>query len=360
MAQGGRREEHPQGGRRGKYPRGGRRERSHRIAGAPISWGVCEVPGWGYQLPPSRVLAEMQTVGLAATELGPAGFLPPEPAEMARLLKRHDLQAVGGFVPLLLHVAGHDPLADVEPVLEQYAATGSDVLVISADGGLTGYDTRPPLDSEGWARLLANLDRVAALAEEHGVRAVLHPHVGTLVENPDDVRRVLDGSAVALCLDTGHLLIGGTDPAELARQAAHRVAHVHVKDVDIALARRVQAGRLSYTEAVRAGMYRALGSGDVDVAAIVGALTACGYDGWYVLEQDTILTEEPVGIGPVADVAASAGHLRSVLADTFAVRAPARPHPNQDDYTFGRGLSHGAAAGPGPGSTVPVQEMRPS
>lgn len=285
-----------------------------RIAGAPISWGVCEVPGWGYQLPPSRVLAEMQAVGLAATELGPAGFLPSEPAEMAHVLKRHDLQAVGGFVPLLLHVAGHDPLADVEPVLGQYAATGSGVLVISADSGLTGYDTRSELDAQSWALLLTNLDRLSVLAAEHGVRAVLHPHVGTMVESPNDIRRVLDGSSVALCLDTGHLLIGGTDPAELARQAAHRVAHVHFKDVDAALARRVQAAGLTYTEAVRAGMYRPLGSGDVDVAAIVADLHASGYEGWYVLEQDTILTEEPAGIGPMADVEASAQHLRSLLA----------------------------------------------
>ena len=36
-----------------------------KIAGAPISWGVCEVPGWGYQLSPRRVLAEMSEVGLA-------------------------------------------------------------------------------------------------------------------------------------------------------------------------------------------------------------------------------------------------------------------------------------------------------
>ena len=33
-----------------------------RIAGAPISWGVCEVPGWGYQLPVDRVLREMAEV----------------------------------------------------------------------------------------------------------------------------------------------------------------------------------------------------------------------------------------------------------------------------------------------------------
>ena len=45
-----------------------------KIAGAPISWGVCEVPGWGYQLTPNRMLAEMREVGLSATEL--AGVPP--------------------------------------------------------------------------------------------------------------------------------------------------------------------------------------------------------------------------------------------------------------------------------------------
>ena len=32
----------------------------HKVAGAPISWGVCEVSGWGYQLGPDRVLKEMR------------------------------------------------------------------------------------------------------------------------------------------------------------------------------------------------------------------------------------------------------------------------------------------------------------
>ena len=40
-------------------------------------------------------------------------------------------------------------------------------------------------------------------------------------------------------------------------------------------------------------MYRPLGTGDVDVAAIVGSPAAHGYNGWYMLEQDTILTGEP-------------------------------------------------------------------
>ena len=285
-----------------------------RIAGAPISWGVCEVPGWGYQLGPDRVLAEMREVGLTATELGPDGFLPRQPAAMARVLEDHRLRAVGGFTPLLLHVAGHDPLPEVDRLLDGYAASGAGVLVLSAVTGLDGYDTRPELDEDGWRVLLANLDHLAALAAGRGVRAVLHPHVGTMVENGAEVRRVLDGSSISLCLDTGHLLIGGTDPAELTRQAPERIAHTHLKDVDATLAAKVQAGRLTYTEAVRQGMYRPLGTGDVDVPAIVGHLRARGYDGWYTLEQDTILTGEPAGEGPVADVWASAEHLRGLLA----------------------------------------------
>jgi inosose dehydratase len=284
-----------------------------RIAGAPISWGVCEVPGWGYQLGPERVLAEMRQVGLAATELGPDGFLPTPPEAMTRVLDDHGLRAVGGFTPLLLHVAAHDPAPEVRRLLQGYDATGAEVLVLSAATGAEGYDTRPQLDEDGWRVLLANLDRLAALAAGHGVRAVLHPHVGTMIETGAEVRRVLDGSGISLCLDTGHLLIGGTDPATVAAQAPERIAHVHFKDVDARLARRVQDGRLTYTQGVREGMYRPLGSGDVDVAAIVGSLRGRAYDGWYVLEQDTILTEEPRGEGPLADVRASADHLRSVL-----------------------------------------------
>jgi inosose dehydratase len=287
---------------------------TERIAGAPISWGVCEVPGWGYQLAPARVLAEMREVGLVATELGPEGFLPAEPGAMADTLSRHDLHAVGGFTPLLLHRPDHDPVPDVAQLLQAYAATGSDTLVLSAVTGLEGYDERPELDETGWRTLLGNLDRLAALAAEHDVQAVLHPHVGTMVQNTDEVQRVLDGSSISLCLDTGHLLIGGTDPAELTRQAPERIAHTHMKDVDAGKARQVQDGRRTYTEAVREGMYRPLGTGDIDFEAIVEHLRKRGYTGWYVLEQDTILAEEPKGEGPLADVRTSVQYLRGLLS----------------------------------------------
>ena len=283
-----------------------------RIAGAPISWGVCEVPDWGYQLAPSRVLDEMREIGLVATELGPEGFLPADPDQMAGVLAAHQLTAVGGFRPVLMHRPGHDPLPAIDRILEQYQATHAEVLVLSATSGLDGYDSRPTLDNDGWNLLLRNLNRISDRAAERGVRAVLHPHVGTMVEARADVDRVLAGSSIPLCLDTGHLLIGGTDPLELAKAVPSRIAHTHLKDVDAALAAKVQSGELTYTDAVRAGMYTPLGSGDVDIAGIVSVLRDNGFDGWFVLEQDTILNGEPADEGPVRDVLASVAFLEAI------------------------------------------------
>jgi inosose dehydratase len=187
-------------------------------------------------------------------------------------------------------------------------------LVVAAATGANGYDARPGLDDAGWATMVTNLDRLADAAAGRGVSAVLHPHVGTMVETRADVDRVLAESSIPLCLDTGHLLIGGTDPVELARALPHRVAHVHLKDVDGALAARVRSGELTYTEAVAQGMYTPLGQGDAGIAEIVSTLRDSDFDGWFVLEQDTVLGGEPADEGPVRDVIASLAYLRSVLA----------------------------------------------
>jgi inosose dehydratase len=287
----------------------------NRIAGAPISWGVCEVPGWGHQLSAARVLAEMRELGLSATEFGPDGFLPADPCRRTELLESYGLEPVGGFVPVVLHDPLHDPLPEIDRALESFGSAGC--LVLAAATGQDGYDTRPALDAQAWRTLLAHLDSIAARAADRGVQATLHPHVGTVIERREEVHLVLDGSGIPLCLDTGHLLIGGTDPLDLARTATDRIAHAHLKDVDAGLARRVQAGEFTYTEAVAAGMYRPLGTGDIDMAGIVQALEGGGYRGWYVMEQDTVLRSEPEpGAGPRADVRAGVDFLNVVTGST--------------------------------------------
>jgi inosose dehydratase len=261
------------------------------------------------------VLAEMRDLGLAATEFGPDGFLPAAPDRAAGLLAGYGLAAVGGFVPVVLHDPARDPVPGVEQVLPFFTAAGAASLVLAAATGRDGYDTRPRLDQAQWATLLANLGRLRDAAAAAGLVATLHPHVGTVVQSASELQRILDGSDVPLCLDTGHLLVGGADPVQIAASVPDRIAHVHLKDVAADVAADVRSGRITYAEGVRSGLYRPLGQGEAGIAAIVASLEKAGYRGWYVLEQDTALdAEPPAGAGPAADVAASLEFLARVAA----------------------------------------------
>ena len=287
-----------------------------KIAGAPISWGVCEVENWGHQMSPDRVFGEMASLGLTGTEFGPLGFLPVEPAARAAVLAGHGMQATGGFFPVVLHDPEADPMPKVEAELDAYVASGAHVLVIAAEQPGGNYNAkRPEISDEQWALLLGNLNRIDEYARSRGVTATVHPHVGTMIETKEDIERVLGGTSVGITFDTGHMFIGGTDPVKFSEEHPDRVKHVHLKDVKLDLARRVQAGELTYYQACVQGMYTAVGSGDVDIRAIMTNLVRSGYDGWFCLEQDNIISEEPAaGAGPYEDARRRVEFINGVAA----------------------------------------------
>ncbi|RJO74982.1 inosose dehydratase [Nocardia panacis] len=283
-----------------------------RLAAAPISWGVCEVPGWGRVLDARTVLSAMSTLGLTATELGPPGYLPADPHELRTLLKEFGLDLVGGFLALALHRDPDAARAEAERAAALLAASGAEVLVLAAATGLEGYDAREDLTAAQWRTLVETASAIRELAADHGLRTVVHPHVGTQIESEAQVERFLADSDLDLCLDTGHLLIGGVDPVALARSYAARIGHVHLKDVRAELAALVRAGEVGYSRAVRDGLYVPLGAGDVDIAAIVRDLRAAGYRGWYVIEQDAALSAEDSAERPTLDAERSLRHLASI------------------------------------------------
>ena len=288
-----------------------------RIAGAPISWGVCEVPGWGHQMGPDRVLTEMAALGLEAMEFGPLGFLPEDAEGRKATLAKHNMSAVGGFFPAVLHDPDVDPLPSIATELEAYVAADAEVLVLAAETGLDGYDApRPVMTEDNWQTMATNLTRISEHAAALGIMVVIHPHAGTMVETKADVDEVLSRTTIPFCLDTGHMWIGGTDPVAFAKDHGDRVGHVHFKDVHLAIAQRVRDGELSYYNAVKEGLYAPLGQGDVDVRAITSHLIAQGYTGWFVLEQDLVMQEEPsAGGGPMVDAKDSVEFLRAVAAE---------------------------------------------
>ncbi len=288
-----------------------------RIASAPISWGICEVPGWGHMLPTDRVLTEMTDLGITATEYGAPGFLPTDPDDIRAVLDRHGMSLLGGFTPLVLHDPARrdSELARVREVAELFARAGASTFV-SCPVMDDDWSVPRPLDRDEHRQLVRMLGEVDAICADAGLRQVLHPHLQTVVETSTDVHRVLDDCDVAWCLDTGHLAIGGTDPVEFARQAADRVGHVHLKDVRMDLVPRMLDRSTSIMEGVQQGLFPSLGQGDLALADVVVTLERAGYEGWYVIEQDTAITADlpAQGQGPVNDVMDSMRYLRDVVA----------------------------------------------
>ena len=288
-----------------------------RVANAPLSYGAFEmtvgvfpnVPG------PDELLAEMTNAGYAGTELGPPGYLG-EGEELGARLERHALALTGGWCPLRFSEPEHweEDLRELGRTLGLFEAGGAgpDVRPVFGDGGSEARRANPGrgaedrtlgLDDAGWRRFGDGLARAQELVQERGFEPTFHPHTSTYVEAPWEIERLLELSDVGLLVDTGHLLIGGSDPIQALRDWGGRVNYVHVKDVRMDVLRGVIDDRADALEAWRRGIFCELGSGDVDLDGFFEALDVAGYEGWICVEQDRIpRTDEPLAESAEAQV----------------------------------------------------------
>jgi inosose dehydratase len=264
------------------------------LATGPVTWGVdfADAPG---NPPWQLVLDEIAASGLRALELGPVGYLPEEPEALREALGSRGLHAVGSFVFEDLHAPARADaiLATTRRACAAIRAAGGAVLVIIDRPGQHGP---AQLDDGAWAAMVVLIDRVAAVAVEHGLEPVVHPHAGGCIEREPEIDRLMRDSAVSLCIDTGHAAYAGIAPEALIARYGRRVGHVHLKDVDPA-----RAEGLGFWEAVAAGVFRPIGAGIVDFAAVFAALEAAGYTGYATIEQDRV----PGSGAPLDDLTAS-------------------------------------------------------
>ena len=288
-----------------------------RIAAAPITWGVDGSPGWGYLVSRDRYVREMTSLGLRATELGPDGFLPADPEELDAYLNEQGLTVVGGWVPIAMAFTDlfQERLDYLHRACRQFQLAGADVLILGPVWDYVDYEKKGVLTSDEWGTFFANLAKVDEISSGYGLTTALHQHMGTVIEDTADLQRVLDTSSVQLCVDTGHMLSAGIDPVAVVRADPSRIAHVHLKDISVALAERIVAGELRFDEAVKDGLFQPLGEGDVDLVGVISTLESAGYAGWYAIEQDCFLTEDPpAGEGPVRDCQVSYAYLQNLAA----------------------------------------------
>ena len=238
-----------------------------RVANAPVSYGAFEltvgvlpnVPG------PDEVLDAIAGAGYEGTELGPIGYLG-RGEELQTRLDSRGLTLAGAFVELRF---GEGDFSELEATLDL----------------LEGFDAKPVLCDKGPRDGdvdLGDVERAAGSARARGFEPTFHHHMGTRVQTPAEIERLLEGTSVGLLLDTGHLVAGGGDPVRALRDWRGRIDHLHVKDVRLD----VIGAAPSWDEAWRGGAFCELGAGDVDLEVFFAELD--GYSGWLVVEQDWV------------------------------------------------------------------------
>jgi inosose dehydratase len=272
-----------------------------RLASAPCTWGVWErTVDRDDLIPPDRMLEAVRGLGYTGIELGPPGYFGSVAAAVAAALEPCGLELVGAFAPLRIADAEgfEEDLAFLEQTVEILAGTGSrGPVVLAGDenevrlavAGRPDATRRTSLEGDDFLHAAERVERAARIAADRGVTAAFHPHTATYIESPDEVAALLeatDPALVNLAFDTGHTLVGGGDPVELARSARGRISHLHLKDVDPAQLARVRSRELTVEEAWDHGLFCPFGQGAVDFAAVLAELD--GFDGWAVVEQDRV------------------------------------------------------------------------
>jgi inosose dehydratase len=287
------------------------------ISTAPGSWGVESAqdpanPPW------PAVLSEMADIGFEGAELGPFGYLPAEAGVLRNELDARSLSLVAGFVMEPFHEPTRQAaiLDTAKRTCALLRGAGARCLVLiealapERASRAGRFDAAPRLDDAGWQRMTAAIHEVVRVAVDHDLQATFHPHAGTYVEFADEIERLMADldEPVGLCLDTGHCVYSGIEPVELLLAHGQRVRHLHLKDVHGDALARCRAEGLGFADAVAAGVFCAVGTGNVDFLALREALADVGYQGWATVEQDRL-----PGTGqPRADAEASLKHLRRV------------------------------------------------
>ena len=267
-----------------------------KIATAPVTWNNNDVEDYRQWTPYPQLLEEMVAAGYTATEWDVC--MEKDAGKVLADLHTRGLRLLGRFVGLELRNS-EKRAAEIERGLEIsrfLKAIGGEYLIAADSGDARRREEAGRVDPKGglseaeWRSLGEGLNELGGRVKAYGMRLVFHNHVGTYVETEAETLRLLDetdGAFVGWCLDCGHLAYGGGDTVRMLGRYASRVSYVHIKDVDGKVLEQSRAEHWDWAKALRSFIFAPLGLGIARVPDVIEALSANGYDGWLVIEQDT-------------------------------------------------------------------------
>jgi len=270
------------------------------VGSAPDSWGVW-FPDDPQQTPYTRFLDEVAASGYEWIELGPYGYLPTDPAQLADELAQRNLKLSAGTVFEHLHQsqtrgddAWNSVWTQIEDVAKLTAAVGGTHVVVIPEmwrDPATGavLEDRNLTDAQWTQKTIGMNELGKAMFEKYGVRAQYHPHADSHVDTEENVYRFLDGTDgefVNLCLDTGHISYCGGDNIAIIERAPERIGYLHLKQVDPVVRAKVEAEDLPFGEAVRLGAMTEPPLGIPDMPPLLAAVERLGVDVFAIVEQD--------------------------------------------------------------------------
>jgi inosose dehydratase/3D-(3,5/4)-trihydroxycyclohexane-1,2-dione acylhydrolase (decyclizing) len=247
-----------------------------------------EIGGW---IPLEQCLSEAKAAGFVGMELG--NKFPREAAKLRPILAKYGHALIGGWHSIfLIERDAETEFAEAAHHRKLLKDMGTNVFIVAECTRTIHGDKskplseRPKMTEAEWKRFTDRLTKLAELLRKDGFQLVYHHHMGTVIQTPEEIDRLMKetGEAVHLLLDTGHATWGGADPSALARKYRKRISHVHCKDVRPAIRKEADAKDWSFLDSVIAGVYTVPGDGMIDYVSVFKELP--GYSGWVVVEAE--------------------------------------------------------------------------
>ena len=266
-----------------------------RFGANPIAWSNDDDRTLGAHISLAQCLREAAAVGFDGIEKGHK--MPGDVQGLRAVLAPHGLALVSGWYSLNLLV--RDVAAEkaaMQPHLDLLKGMGCAVCIvcecsntIHGTDGVSAHD-RPVLSAAQWPEFAARVQAMAEHTRAQGIQLVYHHHTGTVIQNEDEIDRLMasTGAATKLLLDTGHAYLAGMDPTAVAARHMARIGHLHCKNVRPAVMRRLWDEGLSFLDGVRAGVFTVPGdeNGAVRFEPVLREAAQHRYHGWLVIEAE--------------------------------------------------------------------------